>query len=81
MDGCAVARTLRREPDLAASYLIALTGYGQGEDRTRCLEAGFDRHFTKPIDFTELQQVLASLPRQAPANHAQAARPDSVPLL
>jgi signal transduction histidine kinase/DNA-binding response OmpR family regulator len=78
MDGCEVARVLRQDPEFTATYLIALTGYGQGEDRARCLEAGFDRHFTKPIDFTELQHVLAGLP---PSPSTTNVRADSVPLL
>ena len=62
MDGYAVARAMKRDPALAAAYLIASTGYGQAEDQRRCREAGFDAHFTKPVDFTELQRLLASLP-------------------
>ena len=38
--------------------LIALTGYGQPEDRERARDAGFDVHLTKPLDFTALQQAL-----------------------
>jgi signal transduction histidine kinase/DNA-binding response OmpR family regulator len=62
MDGYAVARTLRAEPKLGSTRLIALTGYGQEEDQRRCVEAGFDLHLTKPVDFIELQSVLASWP-------------------
>jgi CheY-like chemotaxis protein len=61
MDGYAVARALRREPALAATYLIALSGYGQEGDQQRAQEAGFDAHKTKPIAMDDLQQVLASL--------------------
>ena len=38
--------------------LIALTGWGQSEDRQRSHEAGFDHHFVKPIDFDALQGLL-----------------------
>ncbi len=62
MDGYAVAQALRREPDLERAYLIALTGYGQEEDVRRAREAGFDRHMTKPVEFTELQQLIAAVP-------------------
>jgi signal transduction histidine kinase/DNA-binding response OmpR family regulator len=62
MDGYAVARAIRHDPELASAHLIALTGYGQGEDRDRSRDAGFDRHFTKPVDFVELQQALAAVP-------------------
>jgi CheY-like chemotaxis protein len=39
--------------------LIALTGYGQAEDRDRALEAGFDAHLVKPVDFRRLAMALA----------------------
>jgi signal transduction histidine kinase/DNA-binding response OmpR family regulator len=61
MDGYSVARSLRAEPSLATTCLIALTGYGQEEDQRRSREAGFDLHLTKPVDFAELQEALAHL--------------------
>ncbi|MDP3646230.1 MAG: response regulator, partial [bacterium] len=39
--------------------LVALTGYGQEEDKERALDAGFDHHLTKPVSITELEKVLA----------------------
>jgi len=60
MDGYGVARALRADPELSRAYLIALTGYGQEEDRRRALEAGFDAHLTKPADFDTLRQLLAN---------------------
>jgi CheY-like chemotaxis protein len=60
-DGYAVSRTLRLEPELKEAYLIAVTGYGQEEDQLRAREAGFDAHLTKPIDLSELEQMLAGL--------------------
>jgi CheY-like chemotaxis protein len=65
MDGYAVARALRQEPALASAHLIALTGYAQEEDQRCAREAGFDRHLVKPVDFADLQAVLASLPVQS----------------
>jgi len=62
MDGYGVAQAFRRDPDLAAAYLIALTGYGQEVDRRRAREAGFDLHLTKPVDPEALGQLLANLP-------------------
>ena len=62
MDGFAVARTMRQDPELASVYLIASTGYGQAEDQRRCHEAGFNAHLTKPVDFSELQRLLAAAP-------------------
>jgi CheY-like chemotaxis protein/anti-sigma regulatory factor (Ser/Thr protein kinase) len=64
MDGYAVARALRQEPALASAHLIALTGYAQEDDQRCAREAGFNRHMTKPVDFAELQAMLASLPVQ-----------------
>jgi PAS domain S-box-containing protein len=59
MDGYAVARRLREDPRLASTPLIAITGYGQEEDKRRAREAGFNRHLTKPVDFVMLRAVLA----------------------
>jgi PAS domain S-box-containing protein len=58
MDGYAVARELRRRPDTRAIRLVAVTGYGQAEDRRRALAAGFDQHVTKPVDATMLDDLL-----------------------
>jgi len=60
MDGYEVARQLRQEPELAELFLMAVTGYGQEEDRRRALEAGFNAHLPKPVDPEQLRQVLAS---------------------
>jgi CheY-like chemotaxis protein len=46
--------------------LVALTGWGQPADRTRASEAGFDHHFTKPIDYDELAGILAQICNQTP---------------
>ena len=59
MDGYEVARQLRRTADGTPLRLIALTGYGQPEDRARALAAGFDRHLVKPIDPTAIDRLLA----------------------
>jgi PAS domain S-box-containing protein len=61
MDGYAVARALRGDEQLAGVVLIALTGYGQEEDRRRATEAGFDRHLTKPVDPADLTRFLDGL--------------------
>jgi len=60
MDGDAVARALRSDPELSFTRLIALTGDGQAEDRRLASEAGFDLHLTKPTDPEALLRVLAS---------------------
>ena len=61
MDGFELARRLREQYG-SALLLIAITGYGQDENRRRSEAAGFDYHFTKPVDFMAL---TSSLPRLA----------------
>jgi PAS domain S-box-containing protein len=58
MDGYEVARRLRAEKPTEKLHLIAITGYGQEQDRERALQAGFDRHLVKPFD---LDTVLLEL--------------------
>ncbi len=52
MNGYMVAQRLRQDPATASAALVALSGLGQQEDKARAAEAGFDRHFTKPVDVT-----------------------------
>jgi CheY-like chemotaxis protein len=61
MDGYEVARRLRQELGLRDIVLVALTGWGQEEDRRRSQEAGFDHHLTKPADLAVLDRLLAGL--------------------
>jgi CheY-like chemotaxis protein len=61
MDGYEVARRLRGEPRLWGVVLVALTGWGQEEDRRRAAEAGFDHHLVKPVEPGVVQEVLARL--------------------
>jgi CheY-like chemotaxis protein len=58
MDGYDVARTFRAEQQLQGSQLVAVTGYGQQEDRRRALAAGFDEHVTKPVELSHLRALL-----------------------
>ena len=60
MDGYEVARLLREGRD-GGLTLIALTGYGQPDDRRRALEAGFDLHLVKPVDPEQLFDLFADL--------------------
>jgi CheY-like chemotaxis protein len=60
MDGYAVARALRAAAETSSAFLIALTGYGQDDDRRRALEAGFDAHLVKPVDLEALRRLLES---------------------
>lgn len=57
-DGYAVATALRQNPATKSAYLVALTGYGQCDDQRKALDAGFDHHLTKPVDYHVLQKIL-----------------------
>jgi CheY-like chemotaxis protein len=61
MNGYDVARNIRKQPWGGEIKLVALTGWGQQDDRQRAQEAGFDRHFVKPLDYELLTNVLAEL--------------------
>lgn len=61
MDGNEVARRIREQPRFASTRLVALTGWGQEEDRRRTQESGFDHHLTKPVDIAALQSLLSQL--------------------
>ncbi|HEX7027237.1 MAG TPA: ATP-binding protein [Gammaproteobacteria bacterium] len=61
MDGLEVARRIRKHKDLDDVMLIALTGWGQAEDRKRTHEAGFDHHLVKPADISVLQSLLTKV--------------------
>jgi len=60
IDGYAVARELRGRPGGERLYLVAVTGWGQPQDRARAQSAGFDRHFVKPIDEAAVRGALAA---------------------
>ena len=59
MSGYEVCRRLRDGHFANGPLVVALTGYGQDEDRRRTREAGFDRHLVKPVNPDELREVLA----------------------
>jgi len=67
MDGYEVARRFRAHPELKSVYLMALTGWGQAEDRRRAHDAGFDLHLTKPVAPDHLESLLADVARQRSA--------------
>ena len=58
MDGYQTARLIRKQPWGSAVLLIAVTGYGQPEDKQRSQEAGFDAHLVKPVDLETLLERL-----------------------
>jgi PAS domain S-box-containing protein len=59
MNGYEAARCIRQQPWGQNIFLIALTGWGQEEDKRRAVEAGFDHHLTKPVDPDALRTLLA----------------------
>ena len=60
LDGYEVARALRAGPTEPPVTLIAVTGYGQVEDRRRSKEAGFDAHLVKPVSQSLLSSLIAA---------------------
>jgi CheY-like chemotaxis protein len=67
MDGYEACRRIRRESFGQGVVIVALTGWGQERDKQRATEAGFDAHFTKPVDPQKLERLLAR-PIPAPQN-------------
>jgi CheY-like chemotaxis protein len=67
MDGYELARRLRASPATSDAVLIALTGYGQAQDRERSVLAGFDHHLVKPVEIERLTALLARISTQARA--------------
>jgi PAS domain S-box-containing protein len=63
IDGNELARRLRAQPETAHSVLIALSGYGQEQDRRAALAAGFSAHLVKPVDIEALTSLLAGVRR------------------
>ncbi len=64
LNGRDAARRIREQPWGTNMVLVALTGWGQDEDRRRSQEAGFDHHMVKPVDYADLNRLLASLPSE-----------------
>jgi len=58
LNGYDVCRRIREEAWGSSMVIIALTGWGQAEDRQRTKEAGFDHHLVKPVDVAKLQELL-----------------------
>ena len=58
LDGYEVARRVRLDTRIRNTLLIAVTGWGQASDKARALAAGFDLHFTKPVEPTALIELL-----------------------
>jgi len=60
VNGYEAARRIREQPWGKRMLLIAITGWGQEDDKKRALEAGFDHHVTKPVHLPDLERLLAS---------------------
>ena len=63
LSGYEVARRLRLHPTGKNVTLVALTGWGQAEDRKHTTEAGFDHHLVKPADLAAIQRICAQVSR------------------
>ena len=59
LDGYEVARQIRRQPWGAAMLLVAVSGWGQPEDKRRSAEAGLSHHLVKPVNPVDIEQLLA----------------------
>jgi CheY-like chemotaxis protein len=60
IDGYEVARSVRARQNPPVTYLVALTGYGQADDKRRAREAGFDAHLIKPVTPEDLEAAIAA---------------------
>jgi two-component system, sensor histidine kinase len=61
MDGYEVCKAIRRRGAESRPIIVALTGWGQAEDRKKSVEAGFDRHLVKPVSFPSLLEVVTTI--------------------
>jgi len=66
MDGYEAARQIRRKPGSQDVLMIALTGWGQSDARQRTMDAGFDHHLIKPVNFDEIRRLADSRLRRQP---------------
>jgi signal transduction histidine kinase/DNA-binding response OmpR family regulator len=66
ISGHDVARAIRTHPEGEGLLLVAMTGYGQADDRRRSREAGFDLHLVKPVSLNALENVLSGMGSQEP---------------
>jgi two-component system, chemotaxis family, CheB/CheR fusion protein len=65
-DGCAFARSVRQESSCASAYLVALTGYGNPEDKAATRAAGFDQHLLKPVGIDSVRAALQAASARRP---------------
>jgi len=74
MDGFELALRIRQLPEGRDTTLIAMTGWGQEEDRRQSREAGIDHHLVKPVELSVLKKLLTSLAVDEKANSTYRAR-------
>jgi CheY-like chemotaxis protein len=60
MNGYDVCRSIRQQPWGRGIFIVAVTGWGQSDDRSRTRAAGFNDHLVKPIDYEAVRKLLAS---------------------
>jgi len=72
LNGYEAARAIRAQPWGRDVVLIALTGWGQEEDKRRTADAGFDAHLIKPVDHVAFETLLASLDENPAGRHVSA---------
>src|SRR5439155_4701644 len=65
LNGLDACRRIREQPWGKDMVMVALTGWGQDDDRRKSKDAGFDAHMVKPVDYAILMKLLASLPLNA----------------
>ena len=70
MNGYDAAAAIRAEPWATRTKVVALTGWGQDDDRRRSRAAGFDAHLVKPVSMEQLIEVLATAPASQAATAA-----------
>ncbi|HUH93876.1 MAG TPA: hypothetical protein VL742_12170 [Casimicrobiaceae bacterium] len=70
---------MRATADGAKLTLVALSGWGQEEDRRRSREAGIDHHLVKPVDLGTLEHLLAEVASRPPKPASGDLRPEEVP--
>jgi PAS domain S-box-containing protein len=58
MDGYEACRQLRAHPNSSGAFIVALTGWGQDQDKERAQQSGFDAHLTKPADLDVVEEML-----------------------
>jgi CheY-like chemotaxis protein len=71
MDGYATTRRIREQPWGKRIAVYALTGWGQEADRLKSQDAGCNGHLVKPVNFRDLEKVLADLPSRSGPERAQ----------